>query len=597
MGLSTTVGITASGLKVTQAATALVSANIAGASTDGYTEKTISTQGIYASTGLVGFTTKVSRAFDQEVFDQLVTSTGNTSYLDAKNTYLSQIDSLLGSTESGAVLPTALATFSTDMQTLAAQPDSTAAQIAVTNSATVVAQTLNSLSSTVSDLSSSVSSQISENVDSINTLTTQVSDLNNKIVLLQAQGGDVTGLQDQRDKAVLELSNYVGIDVKAESDGSVRVATTGGLTLVDNAQAAQLELGTDGTVRVATSSGNGADVIGSGLITSGSLAGLVEVRDTILPQVQSQLDQVAAGLATAMSNTTTSGTATTSGSQSGYDVDTSDLSSGNSLTLTYTDTATNTQKTVTLVKVTDSSSLPLSNDATADPNDTVVGIDFSGGSASVASQIQAALGSNFSVSNPSGSTIRILDSGSAAVTVDGLTKSVTQTNAQSGNAAVALFTDGNGTYTGSFDGGSQLDGFASRITVNSAITADPSLLVDYSTTTQTGDGTRPTALSDALSEGKIPLSLGNGLTAKETTIASYAGSMVSYWAGQASTQQTLVDNQTVIQSNLQSRMSATSSVSTDTELTKLIQLQSYYSANAQVLSTLRDMLNTLVNAI
>lgn len=597
MGLSASVGIAASGLKVTQAATSLVSANIAAASTDGYTEKTISAQGIYASTGLVGFTTTVSRAFDQEVFDQLVTSTATASYLDAKNTYLEQIDSMLGSTESGAALPTALSSFSTDVQTLASQPDSTAAQIEVVNSATVLAQTLNSLSSSLDELSISVSSAISEGVDKVNTLTQQISDLNNQIVVAQSQNADTTGLQDARDQAILALSNYVGVDVKAMSDGTVRVTTSGGLTLVDNARATPLTLTGDGTIRVASSTGTGADVIGTGLVTSGSLAGLVEVRDQILPQVQSQLDQVAAGVASALSDTTTSGAAVTSGAQSGYSIDASGLSSGNDLTLTYTDISTGAQKTVTFVAVNDASALPLSNSDTLDPGDTVYGIDFSGGWASVATQIQTALGSNFAVTNPSGSTIQILDSGSSAVTVDGLTKTVTATDEQGGQSAVAVFTDGSSYYTGSFDDGSQLDGLASRIQVNSKIVSDPSLLVDYSTSTETGDSTRPTALVDALADTKIHTSLGGGLGAKETTIASFANSMVSYWAGQASTQQTLVDNQSVIQSNLTSRMSDASAVNTDTELTKLIQLQSYYSANAQVLSTLRDMLDTLVKSI
>lgn len=597
MGLNTTVGIAASGLQVTQKATALVSANIAGASVDGYTTKSTSTQAIYAATGLVGFTTTVTRAFDQEVFDQLTASTATSSYLDTKNTYLEQIDQLLGSTESGAALPSALSTFSTDLQTLAAQPNSTAAQIAVVNSATVAAQTLNSLSATASELGGAVSTAISEGVDRVDALTQQISDLNSRIVQYQAQNADVTGLQDQRDQAVLELSTLIDVDVKPQTDGSIRVATSGGLTLVDNAKATALEIDSAGVVRVATANGTGADVFATGLATSGSLAALVEVRDTVLPQVQNQLDQVAAALASAMSDTTTAGTAATSGTRAGYDVDTGDLSSGNRMTLTYTDTATGTEKTVTFVKVTDASVLPLSNDTTLDPNDTVVGLDFSAGAASVATQMQAALGANFVVSNPIGDTIRVLDDGTGAVSVGALTKTVTQTDEQSGAAEVGLFTDGSIAYTGSFDGGSQLEGFASRITVDAKIAADPSLLVDYSTTTETGDPTRPTALYDALSDTTFYASLGNGLAAKETGIAGFANSMVSYWAGQAETQQSLVDNQSVVQANLQSRMSGASAVSTDNELTKLIQLQACYSANAQVLSTLRDMLSTLTNAI
>ena len=52
----------------------------------------------------------------------------------------------------------------------------------------------------------------------------------------------------------------------------------------------------------------------------------------------------------------------------------------------------------------------------------------------------------------------------------------------------------------------------------------------------------------------------------------------------------------MIQTNLQSRMSDVSAVSTDDELAKLIQLQTQYSANAQVLSTVREVLDTLLGA-
>lgn len=597
MGLTTTVGIAASGLKVTQTATALVSANIAGASTDGYTEKSTSTEGIYAATGLIGFSTTVTRAFDQEVFDQLASSTGTSSYLGVQNTYLDQVNALLGSTQTGAALPTALSGFSTDMQTLAAQPNSAAAQIQVVNSATVLSQTLNSLSSTVSDLSGAVGTAIKEGVDTVNTLTQQVSDLNAKIIQFKSTGMDVTGLQDQRDQAILKLSTYVDVQVKPQSDGTLRVSTNNGLTLVDNAHATLLAVDSRGALRVDDGTGHGAEVVSSGMVTSGSLAGLFQVRDTILPQVQNQLDQIAAGLASAMSDTTSSGTAATSGTQTGFDLATADLVSGNRMTLTYTDTASGQSKTVSLIKVTDPSALPLPDSATIDPNDTVVGIDFSGGPASVASQIQAALGSNFAVSNPSGDTIRILDAGTGAVTVDGLTKTVTATGLQSGSAAMPLFTDGATVYSGSFDHGSQRDGLASRIKVNASVTADPSLLVDYSPTTASGDSTRPDALLAALDHRTLAVQLGNGTVATSSTLAGFANSTVAYWAGRAETQQTLVDNQSVIQSNLQARASDASAVNTDTELTKLIQLQSYYSANAQVLSTLRQMLDTLVNAI
>lgn len=598
MGLTSTVSLVMNGLKVAQDATQIVGANIASSGTDGYTSKTLNVAGIQADTGLVGFRTTVTRAFDQQVYDQLISSTASTSYLSTKSNYASQIDTLMGTTTNGATLSTALASFSSDLQSLASQPSDTAAQISVVNSATALTQSLNSMSKQVDALTTAVNGDIDEAVKAVNDLTTQISKLNTQVVSYKSQGLDSSGLEDARDNAILKLSTYMDVQVKTSDDGSVRVSTGEALTLVDNARATQFERDANGKLVVANDGTGTTDVLGLGLVTSGSLSALYEARDKTLPQVRNQLDQVAATLASAMSDTTTAGTAVTSGAQSGYSVDLASLQAGNKVTLTYKDNATNATKTVTFVKVSSASALPLPNGATADPNDTVVGIDFSGGSASVATQIQSALGSSFSVSNPSGTTLQILDDGAAGtVDVSSLTTTATTTTVQSGSAKLPLFTDGTGVYTGSFDNGSQLDGLASRITINAAVTAQPSLLVKYSTTTQASDTTRPYALFDSLNKGTSWYTLGGTTTAVNKSLSGYTDAMVSYWGSQSTNAATDLSNQQVVQSNLKSSMSSISSVNTDTELAKLIQLQSTYAANAHVLSTVKEMLSTLLSSV
>ena len=82
------------------------------------------------------------------------------------------------------------------------------------------------------------------------------------------------------------------------------------------------------------------------------------MRDTILPQAQNQLDELANQMSQALSNQTTNGTAVTSGSQSGYSVDISSLSPGNTIQLTYTDSG-NAQHTITIVSLGAGGTLPL----------------------------------------------------------------------------------------------------------------------------------------------------------------------------------------------------------------------------------------------
>ena len=68
----------------------------------------------------------------------------------------------------------------------------------------------------------------------------------------------------------------------------------------------------------------------------------------------------------------------------------------------------------------------MSNNATTDPNDQVIGIDFSGGMASVVAQLNAALGATGLQFSNAGSTLRVLDDGAGTVDVNAASVTTTQ---------------------------------------------------------------------------------------------------------------------------------------------------------------------------
>src|SRR5205085_8477 len=173
----------------------------------------------------------------------------------------------------------------------------------------------------------------------------------------------------------------------------------------------------------------------------------------------------------------------------GFDLDLSNVLPGNSINLTYTDSATNTPHHITIVRVDDPTALPLPNTA-GSPNDKVIGVNFQGGLASIVAQITAAVGdTNLQFSNPAGSTLRVLDNGSAAVSVNAASTTVTNSALTSGDPQLPVFTDGSTLYTGTITGrGTQLTGFAGRISVNSALVSDPSRFVIYNTSPLTSAG-------------------------------------------------------------------------------------------------------------
>ena len=120
-------------------------------------------------------------------------------------------------------------------------------------------------------------------------------------------------------------------------------------------------------------------------IRSGKLAAYLELRDNSLVKAQAQIDQFASSMSSALSDKTTAAVAAPASAlpQAGFDLDLAGLQTGNVAHITYKDNITGITHNLSIVRVDDPSILPLSNNVTLDPKDEVLGIDFSGGMASV----------------------------------------------------------------------------------------------------------------------------------------------------------------------------------------------------------------------
>jgi flagellar hook-associated protein 1 FlgK len=616
MSISGAISASVAGLTITQQESALIAQNIASASTPGYTTKVLAVQDNVTTDGLAGMSATVQRQINLQVQSQLNSSTSVTSYLSTQNSYATSLDQLFGTPGSTNTLGASISGLTSALSTLQASPADQSAQQGAASAAQTLAQTLNQMSSGVQTMRTQAEGAISDGVAQVNLLTKNISDLNNKIVSGLAAGNDVTNLQDQRDLDVNQLSSYIDVQTRTSSSGSMSVFTTAGLQLV-GAQATTLNFNQAGVLTatsqyaanssqstvgaITTGSGdNTTDLIATGQIRSGSLAALINERDVVLPQAQNQLDDLAASISSAFSDTTTQGTAVGSGSTAGLSVDLTGIQNGNPVNVSYVDASGKTQQ-LELIPVSSSTSLPLPQSLSTNPNVKVVGFNNTGSNtaAAAAAALQTAVGSGFTVSNPAGNTLQIVSTGTGQ-TVTGLSATVTQTQVQGGTATLPLFTVGSGgpTYTGNYTTGSQKTGLSSVISVNTAVLSNPSLLVAYSSSTLAGDTTRPTAMLTAFTTAESTYGPETGIVTGtgsfKTTISGLANQMTSYWGAQASNSTTALSSQQVIQNNLQSTYTSTSTVNMDSQLAQLVQIQSAYTANARVMTVAQAMLSTLM---
>lgn len=619
MGLTQALSSALQGLQVNQASLSLVSANVANADTPGYTRKTLDQVASAGNGTNIGVRiSDVQRQLDQYIQRQLRTENSGAYYADTRAQLYSRLQDIYGQPGSDNALETVYNNFTNALQALSTSPDNSAARSTVVSTAQLLAQQLNQMSSNIQSLRGDAELGISDAVTQANTAMSQIAVLNQKIAASTRSDSVTATLMDQRDSYIDQLSQLMDINVVKGDQNQVNIFTTSGVQLVGT-QASQLSFNAQGTVTanslwdadptkstlgtlsLTTPAGNSIDLIQNHSIRSGTIAAYLQMRDQDLVQAQDQLDAIAAGMASALSDKTTDGTAVAVGAQNGFDVDIGSLSAGNTITVNYTDVGTSTSHTMTLVRVDDPAALPLSNSATTDPNDTVVGINFSGGIGSVITQINSAFASTgMTASNPSGTTLEILDDGAAdTVNVDSVSTTTTATSLAGGSAELPFFTDGATPYTGAITAlGSESIGFAGRITVNSALAADPSSLVAYGTGIASGDSTRPDFIYQQLTDASLTFSPNTGIG---TSAAPFSGSVstflrqvISQQSEAANSANSLKQGQDIVLSSLQQRFNDTSGVNVDQEMANLLTLQNSYAANARVMSVVKDMLDALL---
>jgi flagellar hook-associated protein 1 FlgK len=313
MSLSLALDAALSGLITAQRQTALTSRNIANASTPGYTRKeaeleaqTIQGEGRGVMVGSI--VRKVDTMLQQDVRRE----SGLSAELQTKADGLAAFTTAIGQPDEERSLSSQIAKLSQAFQSLGESPESAVIQHSVVGAAQGVARSLNDLAGAVGEQRKAADQGISDSVDRINQSLDDLASINKQLSTVGGSGRDVTDLLDQRDKLLDSLSNEIGITSLPRGDGQIMVLTQGGTTLLDGTKVNHLSFSTTTTIGAASAynagagplSGvtvNGLDISpGSGYpgaIRSGHLAGEFALRDTILPQAQAQIDEIASTLA------------------------------------------------------------------------------------------------------------------------------------------------------------------------------------------------------------------------------------------------------------------------------------------------------------
>ncbi len=304
MNLDGALSIAIGGLANVNRRMALVSQNVANASTPGYaaeiatqTSLTADGQGLGVRGGPA--IRNLDTMLQAEVFSQNATVAG----LQTRQTALQSIDAAQGTPGQGDDIASLLGKLQDQFSTLLNDPASAPQQSQVVWAATTLAQSINTLSDAYTTQRQTAQDNIGTELATLNTTLGTIGGLSNKIVTLKAGGQSTADLENQRDAAIADLSQLLDVKALEQSNGDLMIVTTAGLVLPTRGATNPFA-----TVGVNVQPGTfypgggingitlgGADVTSQ--LRGGRIGANITLRDTTLPQDQAELDGFAQNLA------------------------------------------------------------------------------------------------------------------------------------------------------------------------------------------------------------------------------------------------------------------------------------------------------------
>lgn len=296
-----------SGLRVAQQQLNTISTNVANVGTEGYSRKILPQSTDAIAGRAIGVRSEtIIRNVDLDLQRDLWTQISGVKAFDVQATYLNNIQKFHGPPDVEISLAAEIAQLRDDFIGIADNPDEGIRLQTTVSQAVVVANKFNDFEDLLTTQRNDAQEDIELSINTINDLLQQISDINRTVRSETALGGTTAQLEDERDLAVKQLAEQIGVSFFTRGDGVMVVQTINGVQLADENPT---ELFFDpGTITSSSSYPGTAipgifvggdpsenpvaiDITESDL--SGRLGGLVELRDTILPRYQAQIDELA----------------------------------------------------------------------------------------------------------------------------------------------------------------------------------------------------------------------------------------------------------------------------------------------------------------
>lgn len=304
-GLSATLEMCRCTLLNTQIQIQTTSNNISNADNETYARQTVvmgSNAALFGTGGWIGtgasileITQNRDTLVEQRLFQAISGETGQTTLYDL----LSQAQNIL-SDDGTTGLSSLLGDFWDSWDSLAQNASGSSEQQEVLSATESLANAITSAYEQLQSLKDSdIPESISDDTERINTLLSQVAELNQQIVTNEASGYSANDLRDARYAAVSELAELIPVQYTEQDDGSITLTLsygdTSSATLVEGSTYGEVEYDSSTSGLTVTQADGSSVSVAADEMTDGSLGGeLAAITD--IDSYMSYLDDFAASL-------------------------------------------------------------------------------------------------------------------------------------------------------------------------------------------------------------------------------------------------------------------------------------------------------------
>jgi flagellar hook-associated protein 1 FlgK len=310
MSLSSILNTAIGALQVNQTALKVTSSNIANINTEGYHRRVVEQGPRLTGSQLSGVTIEEIRRITDHYLNREAISTASASgQAEIGASFYERVQHLMGSLDGGSSLANRVSDIATALAQLETEPASSARRVAALSQIQSALSAISGMALDIQVLRQDASRQIAAQTDRANSLISQIADLNGEIRTALVRGETGTGLLDQRDRAIAELSQMMDIQTFEQADGRVFATLADGTQVIGDLIAqfsytspAAISAGTSfppiemQRYNPATDQAVGPVTMFEGHVHGGSLRGLIDLRDKALPDLAEELGAVAGAL-------------------------------------------------------------------------------------------------------------------------------------------------------------------------------------------------------------------------------------------------------------------------------------------------------------